>query len=157
MSRCFAITCFTLFLFHIEPGKALADHYAIRGPNDSKTEIAGDGAKLRWVETSSSTTLLWALGPLAKQTKSTIQVSGGKRDIWYLTYLGDGKEPKVYLRQKSGALWKFTHVGGVSQFTIQATRGKFKGWYLAQGDGGKVVLSKKPKRVPTFSVYTVSP
>jgi hypothetical protein len=99
----------------------------------------------------------WTLGPLGKQTKSTIQVFGGKRDGWYLTYLGDGKEPKVYLRKKSGALWKFTHVAGVTKFTIQATRGKFKGWYLTEGEGGKVVLVKKPKRLPLFKVYTVSP
>ena len=157
MSRCFILACVGLLLSHIEPARALADVFAIIGPNDSKTELAVDAGKVRLIEPPSNAVMDWDLTLFGKETKTTIQVSKGKWGQWYLTYPVDGMQPKVYLRQKSGAHWKLTRVALVAQFTIQATRGKFKGWYLAEGEGGKVVLVKKPKRPPIFEISTVGP
>ncbi len=157
MSRCFTFTCSGLLLSIIEPAGAFADVYAIIGPNGSKTELAVDAGKVQLIEPPSSAVMDWTLRVFGKETKTTIQVSKGNWGRWYLTYPVEGEQPKVYLRKKSGAPWKLTHVAGVAQLTIQATRGKFKGWYLAEGKGGKVVLVKKPKRPPIFEISTVGP
>ncbi len=156
MSRCFTLTCLGLLLANIQPTEACADIYAIIGPNDSKTELAVDAGRVRLIEPPSNAVMDWDLGVFGKETKTTIQVSGGKWDRWYLTYPVEAEQPNVYLRKKSGAPWKLTRVA-YGTYTIRATPGKFKGWYLAEGDGGKVVLVKKPKRVPTFEISTVGP
>jgi hypothetical protein len=99
--------------------------------------------------------------------------SRDKWDGWYLAFDPDGKDPKVTLTRKEGAgtEWKRAHVKGTAaKYTIQATKGKYKGWYLGAGkahtvkgkDGKKytdyeAVLEKDPKKPLKFSIYEVAP
>jgi hypothetical protein len=100
-------------------------------------------------------------------------VSGDRWDGWYLAFDPEGKDPKVTLARREGAgtQWKRTHVKGTAaKYTIQATKGKYKGWFVGAGkahavkgkDGKKytdyeAVLEKDPKKPLRFSIYEVAP
>jgi hypothetical protein len=69
-----------------------------------------------------------------------------------------------------GTRWRVTHPGGAASYTIRAAEGKFKGWYLDRGAkaeklkdvSGKpywayrLTLTRKPKRIPKFSIFEVA-
>jgi hypothetical protein len=91
---------------------------------------------------------------------------------WYLAFDAGGKNPKVTLARNKpglGTVWQLTRVKGRG-YTLQATSGKYKGWYLDAGkahtvkgkDGKKytdyeAVLEKDPKKPLKFSIYEVAP
>jgi hypothetical protein len=68
-----------------------------------------------------------------------------------------------------GTVWKVSHVKGTAaSYTLQATAGKYKGWYLDAGKAETVVtkrgnkrtvyeavLVEKPKKPLTFSITEV--
>jgi hypothetical protein len=100
-------------------------------------------------------------------------VSRDKWDGCYLAFDPGGKDPSVTLvaRPGAGTEWRRAHVKGTAaKYTIQATKGPYKGWYLGAGkahslkdkDGKKftayeAVLEKDPKKPLTFSIYEVAP
>jgi hypothetical protein len=100
-------------------------------------------------------------------------ISRDKWDDCYVAFDPDGKDPKVTLASKPGpgTKWRRTHVKGTAaSYTIQATTGKYKGWYLDAGQAhtlkdknGKkftayeAVLVKEPKKPLKFSIYEVAP
>jgi hypothetical protein len=113
----------------------------------------------------------WDLGPPGG--KQTIQVRSDDRwSGWYLAFDAGGKNPKVTLARNKpglGTVWQLTRVKGRG-YTLQATSGKYKGWYLDAGkahtvkgkDGKKytdyeAVLEKDPKKPLKFSIYEVAP
>jgi hypothetical protein len=104
--------------------------------------------------------------------ESTITlISKDKWSGWNLAFDADGKDPTVTLTSKRGpgTVWKRTRVKGTAKrYTIQATSGKYKGWYLDAGKAETVVtkrgnkrtvyeavLVKEPKKPLTFSIYEV--
>jgi hypothetical protein len=105
---------------------------------------------------------------------------GGERKIkvrsedrwsgWYLAFDPQGKDPKVTLARESGpgTVWQLTRAKGFLSYTLQATRGKYKGWYLDAGKAETVVgksgkkhthyeavLVKEPKKPLSFSITEV--
>jgi hypothetical protein len=111
----------------------------------------------------------WELGPPGGKREITVR----SRDKWsgrYLAFDADGKDPTVTLARGSGpgTVWLLTHIKGRLGYTIQATRGKYKGWYLDAGKAHTVkdkdgkeythyeaVLVEKPKEPRKFGIYEV--
>jgi hypothetical protein len=109
-----------------------------------------------------------------KDTKKghTIRLlSDDKWDGWYLTCDPKGKRKTLFLLQKltDGSYWSLSNVGGPQPTFIFAIAGKGKGWSLYKGktvkrkdkDGKpytayQAIVSKTPKPVPKFKIYTVA-
>jgi hypothetical protein len=94
-------------------------------------------------------------------------VSRDKWDGCYLAFDPGGKDPRLTLvsRPGAGTEWKRAHVKGTAaSYTLQATRGKYKGWYLGAGEevkrngkviGRRAVLIEKPEKPLLFSIYEI--
>jgi hypothetical protein len=107
---------------------------------------------------------------VAGEGKQDLKVrSRDKWSGWYLAFDAGGKDPKVTLARgpATRTVWQLTRAkdGG---YTIQATKGKYKGWYLDAGKAETVVtkrgnkrtvyeavLVEKPKKPLTFSITEV--
>jgi len=94
-----------------------------------------------------------------------IEVPGTSRS---LAYDLEGRSNSVKLGVTSltgGSGWLLTRGRAHSQFAIQATEGKFKGWYLDWTEDEeamgylrvrRLILSEKPKQVKNFLVYPIA-
>jgi hypothetical protein len=108
---------------------------------------------------------------VAAEREQTIKVrSRDKWSGWYLAFDAGGKDPKVTLARgpATRTVWKLTRVKGLASYTLQATKGKYKGWYLDAGKAHTVkdkdgktythyeaVLVKDPKKPLSFSITEV--
>jgi hypothetical protein len=136
---------------------AHADVYAITLVEERGTDLGIVGGAVRPVPSKDGGE--WSLSVPDKQGTTTIRIVSEDNRI-YLAYDKKGKRPTVFL-SKDPVDWKLTHVGGVTRYTVQAAQGKYKDWYLtvskARNDRDRrLLLTRKPKPLPQFSIYEVS-
>jgi hypothetical protein len=163
-----AVLGLALGLAVLAPPVARADFYDITGSGNGGLVVL-DG-KVRLARFRPGAFEGWGLS--GRGGTGWIRViSRDKWDDCYVAFDPDGKDPKVTLASKPGpgTKWRRTHVKGTAaSYTIQATTGKYKGWYLDAGKAHTVkdkngkkftayeaVLVKEPKKPLKFSIYEI--
>jgi hypothetical protein len=160
MNRSFLVSIMVLITVGLVQNGAHAQHEIALAHGPTTLLSIVDGAVVP--VTTISGGHYWSLSvPGIRGGTTTIHiVSEDKWNGMYLAYDKKGKRTTVYL-SKDPAVWKLTFVGGVCQYTLQATKGKYKDWYLTVRQGGKqggrqVVLTRKPKRLSQFAICELS-
>jgi hypothetical protein len=162
------------------PGPANAGDYLLKGINGPNT-LQGDyylgmvKGHVRLVQMSDAY-VNWEFDRSAAETRIRME-KGGKYGGWYLCYDIKGKSKEVFLSKKptAGSTWGVGDNRSLKNlrytYFFVAAAGKLQGCYLGAGPKAeklkdrkrqtfqayKAFLLKNPKKVPRYSVYTISP